>query len=292
LFSEAGIPVAAVTFSSAVIHAALRLHNAAPASIFCYTATFPAADRGRVEVYGESEAKPCYSAGFALPPERALALARAELRFAPEQPALELGQTLGAPSGISPLAYAAALAASAPLAVRFANLLPAARRASHLGTRYLVPATLAALFVAGLLAVFVVFPLLNERRYANDLTAEMRSLQPAALKVQSTDKTLAAHRARIAMLDDFRRRPQADLDVLNELVRILPEQVWTNSVEIFPDSVVIAGEADQAEPLLKLMDSSPLFQNSEFVMSVTRNGPAEQFRIKSVRRGRAGRNTP
>ena len=38
LFSEAGIPIAAVTFSSAVIHAALRLQQAAPASIFCYMA--------------------------------------------------------------------------------------------------------------------------------------------------------------------------------------------------------------------------------------------------------------
>ena len=37
LFSEAGIPMAAATFSSAVIYAALRLQHAAPASIFCYT---------------------------------------------------------------------------------------------------------------------------------------------------------------------------------------------------------------------------------------------------------------
>ena len=34
LFSEAGIPIAAATFSSAVIHAALRLQHAAPASFF------------------------------------------------------------------------------------------------------------------------------------------------------------------------------------------------------------------------------------------------------------------
>ena len=102
----------------------------------------------------------------------------------------------------------------------------------------------------------------------------------------------AAGQARIASLDDFRHRPQADLDVLNELVRILPDKVWTNTIEIFPDSVTIAGEAEQAAPLLKLLDSSPLLQNSEFVMSVTHNAQADQFRIKSMRRGRAGRNTP
>jgi len=286
LFSEAGIPTAAATFSSAVIHAALRLQRATPASIFCYTELAP----GRLEVYGESDAKPCYSAGFTLSTERALAVARGELRLSPEHPAIELQQALGASS--SPVAYAAALAASAPLLANFANLLPAERRASHSRTRYLIPITLAALLVLGIVAVFVIFPLVNEHRYVADLIAEQRRIAPSALRVQVIDKTLATDRARIASLDDFRRRPQADLDVLDELVRILPEKVWTNSIEISTDSVVISGEADQAAPLLKLLDSSPLFEKSEFAMPVTRNGESDMFRIKTVRRGRAGRTTP
>jgi Tfp pilus assembly protein PilN len=292
LLSEAGILMAAATFSSAVIHAALRLHFAAPASIFCYTLSGHDSGSARIEVYGESEAKPCYSAGFALPAERALALARAELRLPPEYPALELSSALAAPAGASPLAFAAALASSAPLAARFANLLPADRRASHSRSRLLIPITLAALVVIALAVVFVLLPFLSERRYVRDLMAEQRKLEPGALRVQSLDKNIAAHRARVDALDDFRRRPQADLDVLNEIARLLPPPVWTNSIEIYPDSVVIAGEADQAAPLLKLLDSSPLFQQSEFVMSVTRNGQAELFRIKSLRRGRIGRNTP
>jgi hypothetical protein len=124
LFSEAGIPMAGATFSSAVIHAALRLQHAAPKSVFCYILT----GKGRIEVYGESEARPCYSAEYALSTERALAVARAELRLPPEHVAVELGEALTAPTAISPLAFAAALAASAPLSVRFANLLPVADR--------------------------------------------------------------------------------------------------------------------------------------------------------------------
>ena len=100
------------------------------------------------------------------------------------------------------------------------------------------------------------------------------------------------NRGRIAALDEIRRRPQADLDVLNELTRLLPAYVWTSSIEIYTDSVVIAGEAEQAAPLLKLLDSSPLFQNSEFALSVTHNAQNEQFRIKTMRRGRTGRSTP
>jgi Tfp pilus assembly protein PilN len=293
LFSEAGIPMAAATFSSAVIYAAFRLRQrpaqqGAPASIFCYLSTAP----GRVEVYGESEARPCYSAGFTLAPERALAVARAELRIAPDQPALDLQQALPEASGVSPLAAAAALAASAPLLLRFANLLPAERRASHDRARYLLPIILGGLLVIALLGVFLVFPLINEHRYSTDLTAEFNRLQTPALRVQSIDKQLTAHRASIAALDDFRKRPQADLDVMNELVRLLPAQVWTNAIEIYPDRVVLAGEADQAAPLLKLLDGSPLFENSKFVTSVTRNGTADQFRIETMRRGRVGRSTP
>ncbi len=89
----------------------------------------------------------------------------------------------------------------------------------------------------------------------------------------------------------FAAVPQADLEVLNELTRLLAPPVWTSAVEIYPDSVVISGEAEQAAPLLKVLDSSPLFQNSEFA-SMTRSAQIEQFRIKTMRRGRAGRTAP
>jgi len=155
-----------------------------------------------------------------------------------------------------------------------------------------LPAALGALVLLSLLLGFVVLPAIEQRRYLAGLNAEMKRLEPAALRAQSLDRRIASDRAKIAALDDFRRRPQADLDVLNELTRLLPPQVWTNSIEIYPDSVVIAGEADQAAPLLKVLDSSPLFQNSEFALSVTHNAQTEQFRIKTMRRNRTGRTTP
>jgi hypothetical protein len=60
--------------------------------------------------------------------------------------------------------------------------------------------------------------------------------------------------------------------------------VWISSTEIYPDSVVLTGEAPEAEPLLKLLNSSRLFQGAEFVTSVTKANGAEQFRIKALRR--------
>jgi Tfp pilus assembly protein PilN len=158
--------------------------------------------------------------------------------------------------------------------------------------QYLVPGILGSLLVLALVTVFAIFPAIEQRRYRDELTRAARQLEPAALRAQALDKKTVATRARIAQLDELRRRPQADLDVLNELTKLLPPPIWTSSVEIYPDSVVISGEAEQASSLLKVLDGSPLFQNSEFALGVTRNGQTEQFRIKTLRRGRTGRTTP
>lgn len=321
LFAEAGIPLAAVTFAPAVIYAALRIWSAGPTSVLC----FHTDEAGRTEVYGESAARSVYSAAFGLPSERALALARAELRMPADTPAQPLAAILpvggrsadelrssesgdelrsfkagdelrssGQAEACSHmgLGVAAAVAASAPRAARFANLLPAERRASHNRMQYAIPAALAVLLAMALMTAFVIFPLIEQRRYRNELDRAARQLEPKALRAQELERKVKAERSRILALDQIRRRPQDDLDVLNELTRLLPPPVWTSSIEIYPDSVVIAGEADQAEPLLKVLDSSPLFQNSEFSLSVTRTGQTETFRIKTMRRGRAGRTTP
>ena len=291
LFSEAGIRVSAFTFSAAAIHAALRIWNTAPASLLVFCAPEP-----RTEVYGESAGRPVYSAEFPAAQTRALALSRSELRLPPNYAALSLAEALPAASGptegISPLAYAAALAGSAPLLVSLANLLPKERRASSARRQYLLPVILGSLLLLGLVAVLVVLPALEQRSYRAALNAEIRRLEPAAQRAQALETRATVNHNRVTALDEIRRRPQADLDVLNELTRILPAQVWTSSIEIYPDSVVLSGEADQAAPLLKLLDSSPLFQNSEFALSVTRNAQNEQFRIKTKRRERNGRVTP
>ncbi len=288
LFAEAGVPLAAATFSPAVIHAALRIWNRPPRAVLAIDTD----ENGRIEVYGESESRAVFSAEFSVPAARALALARAELRLAADQPATSLAEVLPGGARANAFAYAAAVAGSAPRAERFANLLPVERRASHDRVQYLIPGALGVLVLAALVTAFVVFPAVEQKRLREELDHATRQLEPAAARARGLERAIAQNGSRIRLLDEIRRRPQADLEVLNELTRILPPTVWTNAIEIHPDSVVIAGEADQAAPLLKLLDSSPLFQNSEFVLAFTRTGEAEQFRIRTMRRGRAGRQTP
>ena len=84
-----------------------------------------------------------------------------------------------------------------------------------------------------------------------------------------------------------RRHPRADMDVLAELTRILPPPTWLNLMQISPKQVSLGGETPEAAPLLSLLDSSRLFEGSEFQAAPLRlpGAGGETFRIRTNRRG-------
>ena len=110
-------------------------------------------------------------------------------------------------------------------------------------------------------------------------------MEPQARQAAALDRQIADARARALLLDQFRSQTRADLDALNELTRLLAPPVWTSSINLTRTDARIVGEAPQAAPLLKLIDSSPQFQNSEF-QQVSRSGAVESFQIHTIRRPR------
>ena len=129
---------------------------------------------------------------------------------------------------------------------------------------------------------------IRQQHFLDEINIQTGKVQPLAMRADSIDKRALDHRARIKLLDQYRRRTQGDIDVLLELSRLLPAPVWTQSIDINEDTVVITGEADQAAPLLKVLDASPLFQNSTFQMGIqrTQQKEGEAFRIRMERRPR------
>lgn len=294
LFVEAGIPICSFTFSAAAVHAAIRVSGAASKTHvngngFVALSLTPT---GAVEVYGESPARPVFSAEFDLAPERATTLALAELRLPPETEARRLEDVLPTP-GVNPvendlsrnaLPYATALAGACPRLAPSANVLPPEHRRSSSRALFIPTIVLAgiALLVAGALAVYSSYA---DRSYLRKLTAEMAQLEPQARRAAALDRDIANTQARAHLLDQFRTQTKNDLDALNELTKLLEPPVWTSSINLTRDSARIAGEAPQAAPLLKLLDSSPLFQASEF-QQVSRTATAESFQIQTSRRPR------
>jgi len=291
LFTEAGIRVASFTFSAAAVHAAVRLNGAGAAG---HTGGFVALSRtpaGAVEVYGESSARPVFSAEFGLAPERAASLALAELRLPPETIPLKLEDVLPRPA-VNPvendlsrnaLPYATALAGACPRLAPAANVLPPEQRHSSSRAIYIPSIAIGAalLLLAG--AVFG-YSRYAERRYLGQLGAEIAKVQPMAMRADAIDRQIQQARDRAMLLDQFRDQTRADLDALNELTRLIEPPSWIRNITLSRDSVRIQGEAPEAAPLVKILDSSPLFENSAIDSSTRNPNGGEIFQMHASRK--------
>ena len=283
MFEEAGVAVGALTFSGAAIHAASRLFGTPPPGFIAVIE----GEGGGVEIYGESPARAMFSAEFEVQPARAVALGIAELRLPHDTIPCTVDQVLPKPragmkvSAPAPLAYAAAIAAACPRLAPAANLLPPERRAANSRAMFIPTAILAALLVLAMAAA-VVYSRWADHRYLGKLQEEIARLEPQARRAATLDADIALTRGRARLLDEFRDRTRQDLDALNELSALLPPPIWTNSIELTRDAVNVNGEAEQAAGLLKVIDASPLFRESDFAV-LARSGSNELFRIRTKR---------
>jgi len=292
LFAEAGIKISGFTSSAAVIYSALRLFGATPpAEILAYEA-----GESGVEIYGESPAKPVFSAAFHIHAqdgelesselERAAAQASAELRFESAPAIRPLREMLEADPA---LPYAAALASACPRLCLALNLLPIEQRQTS-SPMVWIPSTALAVLVLLAAGASTALPGFQNRRYLGEINAAIAKVQPTAARAAAIDREIDLTRKRTLLLDAFRARSKADMDVLAEMTRLLTPPAWLSSLELNAQQVAVAGETDQAAILLKAIDASPQFESSEFVSPPQRTATGEVFRIRTTREaGRQGK---
>jgi Tfp pilus assembly protein PilN len=277
-FSEAGIKVGSFTCAPAAIYSARRLFASAPPPAVLALEEV----NGRVELYGESPSHPLFSAAFDAERERAIALACAELRLDPVVYTTE-ARSFHALLGAEPaLPFAAALASACPHLFLAVNLLPVELRASSSRALW-IPTAVAGGLVLVAAAALAAYPSFEDGRYLRSLNAEIAKITPQAMMAAKLDKDIELMRQRTILLDQVKRRTKADIDILGEMTRILPPPIWLNTLELNRKQVTVAGEADQAAPLLKQIDASPFFEASEFSMQPMRTATGEAFRIRSNR---------
>ncbi len=287
LFAEAGVKVSSFTFSAAALYSAIRLVGDPPGDGFLALCE----SQGGLEAYGESPARAVFSATLDASPDKATELASAELRLPQGAEPLQIAALLPLKAALSDsdlsrdaLAYAAALAGASPRPALSVNLLPVEQRSSSSRAMFIPTAALALTLLIVLGALASISPI-EDRQYRAALAAEIARLEPQARQSAALDRKIETTRARARLLDDFRRRTKADLDALNELTGLLAPPTWLNGFELTRNSVALSGEAEQAAPLLKLIDGSPMFQNSEFTIPLGRTGKNELFRIRAAREG-------
>jgi hypothetical protein len=288
LFSEAGILVSSFTFSAAAVHAAIRLNGHAGGPGFVAlgrTAT------GGVEVYGESQARPVFSAEFQVPAERATVLALSELRLPPDTAAVKLEEVLPKPS-LNPvendlsrnaLPYATALAGACPFLAPSANVLPPEHRQSNSRAILIPTLVLAAVLVIVAGGMFI-WSSYADRQYLARLNADIARIEPIAVRAATVDRQIGKTRSQTELLDRFRTQTRHDLDALLDLSSRLEPPVWTTAVDLSADTVRITGEAPAAPPLIRILDASPLFENTGFDWeNKSPNGAGETFQIHTTR---------
>jgi Tfp pilus assembly protein PilN len=288
LFQAAGIKVVSFTFSAAAVHSAVRLNGAGRRDGFL--ALGPSGGGG-VEVYGESQSRPVFTAEFQLPPERAALLGLAELRLAPETAPLKLEDVLPKPAvnpvendlSRNPRPYATALAGACPWLAPAANLLAPGQRQASSRAVFIPTVVLAAilLLVAGAIVFYNSYA---DRKYLASIEAEIAKVAPMARHADDLDRQIQLARQRTLLLDQFRNQTRRDMDVLNELTRLVEPPAWVYSTQLARDSVMISGEAPQAAPLLRILDSSPLFTNSAFQSNGRLPNGSESFQIRVIRK--------
>lgn len=269
LFAEAGVVLAGFGVSAATLWSARRIAAAGPHEPLLAMAE----TGGLIEVYGESEAKPIYSTVFSdVTAGQARTVAQAELRLPDETPV----------SLMYEMAPAAAMVSAAPRAALPLNLLPEDQRRDH-SKMWLIP-TLGLLGVLAILAGVLAY----QWRYENQklltkLTQEIKLLEPRAADAVKLDKQIEAARAQVQTMEALRGRTRTDLDSLLELTRILAPPVWAQGLYLNETMVTVNGEAAQSEGLLKQIDESPRFKNSEFTSSIGRGAAGELFQIRTQR---------
>ncbi len=292
LFAEAGIKVAAYTFSAATLYSSLRLYNQ-PNPGFLASIRKEDADADEiVEAYGESPARAILSTELQPDTARAREQALSELRLDPASEILTISRHLPPPVSApadfdlsrTALPYTAALAGACPRLALALNLLPASERAQTSVMRYVPSIVLASLLALALLG-FWVQSIYERRDYDAKIQAEIARLEPQARRLIKVEKDIDLVRARTQVIDKARRRTKADIDVLAELTKILAPPAWVATLDLNRTSIVIAGEAPQSAVLLKLIDDSPLFQGAEFLLPPARGQNLEVFRIRAQREG-------
>lgn len=288
LFAEAGIKIHAFTFSAASLYSAVRVLSRPPEDGFLAIGE----QAGELETYGESPAHPIFSARLNAPFERARFLALSELRLPEETETPALHSILPEPSAApedydrvsGALAYATAVSSACPWLALPVNLLPENRREASSRLLYvptIVLGSLVLLMAGGLLG----YSGYEDQRYLVRLQSEIRKVQPAAQKASEIERQIAITRNRAQALDNFRHRLKDDMSALNDLSNAVAPPAWLTSLQLTRDSMSIAGEAERAEALLKVLDNSRQFRRSEFTLPIARGAGGESFSIHSVREG-------
>jgi Tfp pilus assembly PilM family ATPase/Tfp pilus assembly protein PilN len=142
-------------------------------------------------------------------------------------------------------------------------------------------------------AAYLVSGAIRERRALADLTVRVDQARAEAETVEHLKSDLAALNSQIVDLENIDRSEIRKLDVLRELVQILPKGVTLTQFSVDGrDARIVGSIAGSASSLITILEESPVFENAQFTSPVaSRGADTQDFHIKARLEGRRG-STP
>lgn len=132
--------------------------------------------------------------------------------------------------------------------------------------------------------VFLVNGAIRERRALADLTAKLDQVKTEAAKVEQLKGEVGVLAGQIAALQTVDQEETRKLDILRELIQVLPKGVTLTLFSVDKREVRIGGAiSGSASDLISILEQSPLFENAQFTSPVAQRGAEGQdFQIKAL----------
>lgn len=138
--------------------------------------------------------------------------------------------------------------------------------------------------IAALGLVFLVNGAIRERRALAVLAAKLHHVQTEAAKVEQLKGEVGTLASQIATLETIDREEVRKLDMLRELVQILPKGVTLTLFSVDKREARIGGTIPgSASDLISILEQSPIFENAQFTSPVAQRGAeGQEFQIKAL----------
>lgn len=147
------------------------------------------------------------------------------------------------------------------------NLIPESQRPRYVYRRARLNWVLAgvALLVLGLVMAQSLYLRMNT---VESLQAEVDALRIEADQVMSLQSQLEDSLQAANFLAERRRRQPVVIQVLDEVSRVLPGDMWINQLQVRGDQLTLMGLADGSSRLIEIINASPLLDDAAFRGSI------------------------
>lgn len=140
----------------------------------------------------------------------------------------------------------------------------------------LLMALVAVLLVTSVVPVIKLRTLVLERKH------EIKVVDERVTGLQEKRQILEDDLAALNYVLEQRASSQQLSSVIEELTRIVPDEIFINSLSVQKKAVVISGIGTGVVDLIEVLNSSPLFEDAKFTASVTRSNQGQDVFTASM----------